>query len=55
MQILEPDYFPVMPDERVISVDDLSLTSNICQLEKTKWMSSFIKGIPSLYIENGIM
>ena len=44
MQIFEPNYFPVMPDERVVSGDDLSLTSNIRPLE-TKRMNLLIKGI----------
>ena len=44
MQILEPEYFPVMPGERVASGDDLSLTSNIRPLENTK--QYIIKGIP---------
>lgn len=36
MQVFEPEYFPVIPDERVTFGDDISLKSNIQPLEMTK-------------------
>lgn len=36
MQVFEPEYFPVIPDERVTLGDDISLKSNIQPLEMTK-------------------
>ena len=54
LQMFDPDYFPVIPDEKVIVSDALSLNSNIEPLERKTEEYLFIHYVTTLR-DGGIM